>query len=176
MLQTTTDGMRPLEIPNRKQLRAEVIRQYVKRSGHQGVVCFSCGNASRALADLLLPLDLTVVDISPTGQLLGNVWWIAAQIHRVWPHLLDATSGHLPPGLMVELAKALRADIGPLDTIATHCVPTGSGETFVALCMAYPGIKFKPYYTGDAGCKREPLAPLNMLVDALAGGLPDLKK
>ncbi|MBP2291030.1 hypothetical protein [Azospirillum rugosum] len=161
--------MPTLTIPQRKRLRALVIAQHVRETGLPGVVCFSCGNASRALKEV----GLYTVEIAPGGDLSAGKWWTASEIAKAWPHLLDATSGHLPVPVMAAVATALRDDMGELPA-DTYDVPTGSGETLVCLAMAYPDSRFRPVYGVGKGTAFEPFAPLNGLVLALAGGRVDL--
>ncbi|HEY0837212.1 MAG TPA: hypothetical protein VGE72_25090 [Azospirillum sp.] len=155
--------MKTLEIPQRKALRAAVIARHVAGAGYAGVVCFSCGNASRALK----AAGLYVVEVAPGGDLAPGRWWGADEIRRAWPHLLDATSGHLGAPLMAQIAAALRAHLGRLEPGA-YAVPTGSGETLVCLAMAYPACRFRPLYGDTPGTRYEAAAPLNPLVAALA--------
>lgn len=162
--------MPALSIPHRKALRAAVIARHVREAGLPGVVCFSCGNASKALKEA----GLFVVEIAPGGDLSAGKWWTAPEIARAWPHLFDATSGHLPPPVMSAVAAALRDDLGDLSP-ATFEVPTGSGETLVCLAMVYPGSRFRPVYGVGRGTEFEPRAPLNGLVQALAAGPADLQ-
>lgn len=163
--------MSSLTIPHRKALRAAVIAQHVRESGLPGVVCFSCGNASRALKEA----GLFVVEIAPGGDLSTGRWWTAPEIARAWPHLFDATSGHLAFPVMAAVADALRIDLGELPA-GTYTVPTGSGETLVCLSMAYPACRFLPVYGIGQGTQFEPRAPLNGLVQALAAGRADLQR
>jgi hypothetical protein len=121
---------------------------------------FSCGNASRALREA----GLDTVDISPTGELLAGKWWNAARIRQTWPDRLDATSGHLPMPLMLEVARAFRGHLGNLWT-GTYQVPTGSGETLVCLSMAYPNTLFMPVYDLDEATAYNAEAPLNDMVE-----------
>lgn len=146
----------------RKQIRAATIAGYIERAGYRGAVCFSCGHASEALKRV----GVYVVDVSPSGELEARRWWDAAEIHRAWPDLLDATCGHLPAPLMTELARAYRACLGDL-TEAVYDVPSGSGETLICLSMAYLGVKFRPVYNLDAATEYHGAAPLNSLVGAL---------
>lgn len=152
---------------DRKAIRAGVIRDYCRRAGIAGAVCFSCGNAAQALEAHAVP-DFHVVSVYPGGPLAPGRWWTAADIARAWPGHLDATSGHLPAPLMRDLADAYRARYGDLKP-ATYRLPTGSGETLVALAMAYPHVAWRPMYNDqDPGTTRDAFAPLNALVDALA--------
>lgn len=152
-----------LTFQQRKALRAIVIRKHVQQARYEGVVCFSCGNASLALQDE----GLYVVDICPSGSLIAGKWWYATDIHRAFPHLFDATSGHLPVELLNKIAKTYRGFLGDLQSIEYN-VPTGSGETIVALCIAYPHIAFNAVYNVGKGTTFEPNAPLNSLVELLA--------
>ena len=164
--------------PHTKHLRAELIAAHVARAGLDGVVCFSCGNASRALyaagVDVLAPAPgdrWAATQGSHHKPLVVLDWYTTADVRRLWPRRLDATSGHLPQDLMRQLAASVRASVGPLKP-GTYRVPSGSGETVVALCMAYAeqrDVDFvavydhrKPETTYNAQ------APLNDLVRALA--------
>lgn len=153
--------MEMIEVPA-KRLRAEIIAAYVWKAGYDGVVCFSCGNASRALKEM----GLDVLDVSPSGDLEAKRWWTPEEIRRVWPNRFDATSGHLPCFLMVELSKALHRFLGDtLEDGKTCGVPTGSGETIVCLRWAFPGMCFVPIYGDNLATRREENAPLNWAVD-----------
>lgn len=143
-----------------------MIAAWCARAGLPGVVCFSCGNATRELK----AAGLYVVDVAPGGALEAGRWWGADEIRRAWPHLLDATSGHLPPPIMVEVAAALAAELGRLAVDVVHEVPTGSGETITCLRMAYPAHTFAAAYDDRAIATRyNDRAPLAALVSA--GGL-----
>jgi hypothetical protein len=108
-----------------KRIRAGVIRDWCKYAGYPGgVVCFSCGNASAALEEA----GLQVVNVSPTGSLVPTQWWSPEQIHACWPHLFDATSGHLPISLMAKIGEAFACYLPALD-VGPYIVPSGSGET-----------------------------------------------
>lgn len=155
--------MKPLKFPN-KQIRARVIADYLRRCGRfdSGVVCFSCGNASKALAGE----GLYVVDISPKGGLSAQKWWSVAEIAKAFPTMFDATSGHLSVALMAEIGQAFRVYIGELD--GDVAVKSGSGETAVCLALAYPELSITAEYddlfpatTWNAD------APLNPLVRRL---------
>lgn len=148
-----------LTFPQRKHIRAGVIADYVQAAGFSGVVVFTCGNAARALRER----GLDVLEIGPHGVLLPGRWWTPAEIHRAWPALFDATSGHLPAPLMVSISKAFRDFLGDLSQ-REYDVPTGSGETITCLRWAYPDTVFLPVYSLDAHTKFEPLAPLNYIV------------
>ncbi len=138
-----------------KKVRAEVIAAYIKEAGYRGCVCFSCGNASRALKDV----GLYVVEVAPQGDLQSaNKWWTPEEIHRAWPDLFDATSGHLPAFLMVRIGRAYRELLGVLE--GQHNVPTGSGETIQCLRWAYPNVKFQPVFDCGQGTERHEQAPL----------------
>lgn len=155
-----------LDLPERKHIRAAVIAAYCRRAGITGVVVFSCGNASRALR-LHEHAGLRVVDIARDGRLSTTEWWTPEEIHSAFPGFLDATSGHLAPPLMAQLANAYREHLGELEEGVTYKVPTGSGETIVALSTAYPEHYFTPVYNVGTGTARDEKAPLNGLVDAI---------
>jgi len=149
-----------LTFPERKTIRANVIYEYVMEAGYRGVVCFSCGNAAKALRDA----GLFVVEISPVGKLHAGAWWQPEEIRKVWPDLFDATSGHLPVPLMVRIGNEFRKHLGELTTGEEYKVPTGSGETILCLRWAYPLCSFKPVYNLDASTKYNEEAPLNVPV------------
>lgn len=145
-----------------KTLRAKLIRAHVQAAGYAGVVCFSCGNASAALA----ALGLQLLDVSPRGSLVPTRWWTPAEIRAAWPHLFDATSGHLPAWMMAALAEALHAELGKLHDSA-YLVPTGSGETVMCLRWAYPSTEFVAVYDDARQATRyHAEAPLARLVAA----------
>ncbi|MFB3917244.1 MAG: hypothetical protein ACE14M_10980 [Terriglobales bacterium] len=153
-----------LKFPNKK-LRARVIADYVRTAGYRGVVVFTCGNSAAALREQ----GLEVVEIGPRGDLQTGKWWKAAEIHRLHPELFDATSGHLPLVLMVEVAKAFRAHLGDLPA-GHYAVPTGSGETIMCLRAAYPQpdiVFLAAYDNRRPETERDPMNPLNDFVDAL---------
>ncbi len=150
-----------LTFPN-KAIRAAVIAGYVRAYGQNRVVCFSCGNASRALKDV----GLDVIDISRQGDLSPRDWWTPERIAKVWPDHFDATSGHLPLFLMERLGEAFKLHLGPLHD-AIYEVPTGSGETILCLRIAYPAKTFVAVYNLDDATRFEPSAPLNNVIRAL---------
>jgi hypothetical protein len=152
---------KPLNFPH-KQIRARVIAEFVRAAGYQGVVVFTCGNAAKTLRDE----GLSVTEVGPRGDLKTDKWWTIAEIHRAWPDLLDATSGHLTVPLMGDIAKAYLAHLGDLPA-GRYSVPSGSGETVTCLRIAYPLLTFDPSYNNDKPeTTRHPGAPLNAIVDA----------
>lgn len=156
--------------PPTKTLRAAVIRDYVRESDYPGVVVFTCGNAANALRRELsyFSTKKTVVEIGPKGPLDARRWFSPAEIHATWPHLFDATSGHLPYPLMVSLSYCLRewlATPGLMPSTPEIWVPTGSGETIICLQMAFPRAKFRAVYDDSyAPIAFEARAPLTPLV------------
>lgn len=154
--------MRQLLFPA-KRIRAEVIKQYAEENGYRGVVCFSCGNASRALKET----GADTLDISPTGDLEARRWFTPAEIRREFPDRLDATSGHIGPDLLNRIAEAFKAYIGELPE-EDLAIPTGSGETLVELKIAFPRAKLHAVYNTDSATEYNAAAPLNGLVEALA--------
>ena len=145
-----------------KQIRSRVIADYVRAAAYCGVVVFSCGNSAAALREQ----GLQVFEIGPRGDLQTGKWWTPALIHRTWPDLFDATSGHLHAPLMGDIAKAFRAHLGELPT-ARYMVPSGSGETICCLRIAYPLLDFEASYDDrKPETQRHPNAPLNPFVDS----------
>jgi hypothetical protein len=151
---------KPLHFPH-KQIRAKVIAEYVRHAQYRGVVVFTCGNAAKTLRDE----GLEVTEVGPRGDLKTEKWWTMSEIHRAWPDLFDATSGHLAVPIMGDIAKAYREHLGNLPH-GRYSVPTGSGETIACLRIAYPLHTFDPAYDNDKPeTTRHPEAPLNAIVD-----------
>lgn len=126
------------------------------------MVCFSCGNASRALREA----GLYVVDISPTGALEAKIWWTPEEIHQAFPDLFDATSGHLPVPILSRITKIFKEHLGQLP--ARHYdVPTGSGETITCLRIAFPRIRFTAVYNLNEATRYDKRAPMNQLVEIM---------
>jgi len=150
-----------LEFPNKK-LRARVLADYVREAGYRGVVVFTCGNAAAALREQ----GLEVVEIGPRGDLHAGKWFTQAEIHRAWPDLFDATSGHLSVPLMGDIAKVFREHLGELQP-GRYRVPSGSGETIACLRIAYPLLEFDAAYDNSKPeTAHDPDAPLNAVVEA----------
>jgi len=156
-----------------KRLRAKPIADYVRKAGYPGVVTFTCGHAAEALREVFSPFGLHVLEVGARGVLQTDKWWTPAEIHKGFPHLFDATSGHLPIPLMHDVAEQFRAYLGVRGEYIVndkqYVVPSGSGETILCLRMAYPNIPFmaaydnaKPETTRDT----ENVA-MNALIDAL---------
>ncbi len=94
-------------------------------------------------------------------------WRSPAWIKAEYPRRFDATPGHLPLHLMVQLARAYRRHLGRLAD-ACYYVPTGSGETVICLKIAYPEKKFVPVYRQRSPhTQYDPRAPLNPVVRAM---------
>lgn len=145
-----------------KHERALVIRQHLTaaRLPHR-VLCLTCGNAAEALRRV----GVDVVEVGPKGLLVPSGWLSAADIAFTWPGLFDATSGHLQVGMMHQLGLRLRRLLG--DHLPSLRVPSGSGETVVALALAYPEHRFTAVYGGGPATSWNAKAPLNPLVAAL---------
>lgn len=151
-----------LKVPA-KAARARVIRRFLEDAGlPRRVLCLTCGNAAAALREE----GLQVVEVGPKGLLVPSRWLEPAEIAGKWPGLFDATSGHLTVGMMHTLGQRLRAMLGC--DLPSLRVPSGSGETAVALALAYPEHRFTAVYdsSNPATCWNAK-APLNPLVAAL---------
>jgi hypothetical protein len=152
---------KPLTFPH-KQIRARVIADYVRAAGYHGVVVFTCGNAARTLREQ----GLEVTEVGPRGDLKTDKWWTMAEIHKAWPDLFDATSGHLAAPIMSDIAKAYRQHLGDLPG-KRYLIPSGSGETILCLRIVYPFVDFEAGYDDDfPETTRHNDAPLNQFVDA----------
>lgn len=145
-----------------KKIRANVIKEYLKDKNYKGVVCFSCGNASRELKNV----GLNVIDISPSGDLIANRWFTPYEIKNIFNNYFDATSGHLPIHLMELIGKAYKEHLGELPDI--NYIPSGSGETIVCLKLAYPDKEFIAVYNLDNATEYNENAELNNLVKVLS--------
>ena len=155
-----------LDLPERKALRADVVREYCREAGISRVVVFSCGEAATRLAALRDP-TFDVLTVAPGGDLDTEHWWRPERIASAFPDRFDATSGHLPMPAMRRLADRLRDYLGPLRG-GPYIVPTGSGETLVALALAYPHARWIAEYNTSPGTQYDHAAPRNPLVRALA--------
>ena len=145
-----------------KKIRAEVIKEYLKDKNYRGVVCFSCGNASRELKNV----GLNVIDISVNGDLIANRWFKPSEVHEVFKDYFDATSGHLSIELMQLIGQAYKETLGDLPDI--NYIPSGSGETLVCLKLAYPDKNFVAIYNLDKATEYSEDATLNTMVKVLA--------
>ena len=146
-----------------KRIRAEVIKEYLKDKTYKGVVCFSCGNASRELKNI----GLNVIDISPKGDFIANRWFEPGEINEIFKEYFDATSGHLSMELMNKIADRFYIELnGVLDDV--NYVPTGSGETLICLKLAFPDKKFVAVYNLDEATEYSDNCVLNNLVKLLA--------
>lgn len=157
-----------LSFAQRKKLRSVIIAEHVEQSSYDGIVIFSCGNAS---AELKKKTSKLVIDISPQGDLAPTAkWWTPAEIHRAWPGFFDATSGHLPGFLMAQIAMTIR-DLPSIwleqeiSEREIYEVPTGSGETIICLRWAFPKYTFIPVYNINKGSIFDERAPLNKIFE-----------
>lgn len=147
----------------RKELRTKPIIDYVKQSGYDGIVCFSCGNATRALKKACNVEGIYLLGISPYDALSAREWWSMAEIHKAFPVLFDATSGHLPFELMSIISGVFKDFIGELKK-DKYEIAAGSGETITCLRLCYEKVHFTAVYNIDNATKYEEKAPLNALV------------
>lgn len=150
-----------LQLENKK-IRSEVIKEYLKDKNYKGVVCFSCGNATKELKNV----GLNVIDISPKGDFIPNKWFKPSEVGIVFENYFDATSGHLSVELMEIIGKAFKNSLGNIPQ--TNYVATGSGETLVCLKLAYPDKDFIAVYNINKATEYNVNATLNNLVKILA--------
>ena len=149
-----------LRFPHKK-IRSKVIKDYLKDKNYNGIVCFSCGNASRELKNV----GLDIIDISPNGDLIANHWFTPGEILHKFNNYFDATSGHLSIELMMLIGKAYKEYLGELPDL--NYIPTGSGETLICLKLAYPNKKFVAVYNLDDATLYDNNAILNELVEIM---------
>ena len=145
-----------------KKIRAQVIKNFLNGKDYKGVVCFSCGNASRELKSV----GLNVIDISPNGDLKPNKWYEPSKIREIFNNYFDGTSGHLSTELMILVAQAYKRTLGNLPNI--NYVPTGSGETIMCLKLAYPEKEFIAVYNINSATEYNESANLNDYVKMIA--------
>jgi len=122
-----------------KRLRAEAIRDYLTMYGPApDVICCTCGNSAKALRDV----GLYVVEIGsgPNALLRPTRWLTPADIRALWPGMFDATSGHLPLPLYVEIVDRLRRECSHWSSAGAVIVPSGSGESAMLTKFAFPDL------------------------------------
>lgn len=147
-----------------KQVRAQVIKKHLKNIGENKCVCFSCGNASQALKNE----GLEVIEMIEPLK-----WWGFTEIQKYFK-CFDATSGHLPIPLLIEISNILKKKKEVKNIIdflqnKDLQLPTGSGETLFCLKLAFPTINIFPVYDLNPATKYNKEAPMNIIVDILKG-------
>ena len=157
-MKITNDGL--LVFPHKK-IRSKVIKEYIDGE-YDKIVCFSCGNAARALEDE----NLDVLHIGEEGVLNPLKWFTMKEVNHFFSEYFDGTSGHLSVELMELVGKAYKEYLGELPDLVY--IPTGSGETLVCLKMAYPNTDFVAVYNLGKETEYNENAPLNTLVRLLA--------
>lgn len=122
-----------VRLPNVKRLRAEVVRDRLP-PGVERIVCLSCGNASRALAQVIDSVPVVPVDSSSPVRVDREL-----SINDLWayfgPEALNATSGYLPLDWVEVIGQRL---IKLVPKARRYFVPCGSGETLLALSFFIP--------------------------------------
>lgn len=154
--------MELLKFPNKK-IRAAVIKDYLKDKQYKGVVCFSCGNATRELKKV----GLNVIDISPSGDFIPLHWFQPSSIKNIFPEYFDATSGHLTFEVMQLIAEKFK-QVLKKEIKEINYIPTGSGETILCLKLAFPDKKFVAVYNIDEATHYEERAMLNGIVKIIS--------
>ncbi len=155
-------------IATNKKERASVVIDYAKTHLYEGIVVFSIGSPED-LRRAIIRSPLNLISVAPDGDLQSaNKWWTQEEIRTSWPNYFDATSGHLPVFLLNQVVIKIRSKFLGIDESGEYFVPTGSGETFVCMAMAFPRVKFRAVYNIDKYTQWNPNAPLNDMVKALA--------
>lgn len=150
-----------LRFPHKK-LRSHAIKEYMEAAGYERAVCFSCGNAARELENA----GVNVLHIGEKGDLTPNRWFTPYEIASTFKGYFDATSGHLPPDLMIVLGAVYKEHLKKLpDTVY---LPTGSGETLVCLKLAFPDTQFVAVYNLDKATQYDENCVLNKYVEIMA--------
>lgn len=156
--------MERLDFPA-KELRSRVIARHLRCAEYNGVVIFTCGNAA---SHLRRHYDGKIVEVGARGALTPNHWFTFSEIASYWPGFFDATPGHLPAPLMVEIAKEFEYHLHGVLFADEYIVPTGSGETILCLKIAFPDKKFVAEYDDTKPATQwDAVAPLNRWVSAL---------
>lgn len=145
-----------------KQIRACVIHEYMLQNGYDHCVCFSCGNATRALK----AEGVSCISISPDGDLTANRWWSISEVRKAFANAFDATSGHLPIDVLIAIAKKYREAFSDVFVKGKeYVIPTGSGETVFCLSMAFKDIKFiAQWRKDDPSCEMSVEAPMTEII------------
>lgn len=124
---------------NFKALRAHVIAGYCQRARIRSVVLCTCGNAAAELR----PHVPEVIEIGPGPLAIFRPtrWLLPSDIRRMFPGKFDATSGHLPFWMLVQVSKIVRDTLSLREAVAEGrplVVPSGSGESAVVVKLAFP--------------------------------------
>ena len=145
-----------------KEIRSSVIHQYMQQNGYNYCVCFSCGNATKAL----IKEGVSCISIAPDGDLTANRWWSIAEVRKVFANAFDATSGHLSIDVMQAISKKYREAFSDICVAGNeYVIPTGSGETVFCLSMAFPDIKFvAQWQKGEPSCEMYEDAPMTQII------------
>ena len=145
-----------------KQLRAAIIKEYLARSRYNKVVCFSCGNAVKALKEA----GVDTLYIGDNGDFKPSKWFTPSDINYIFPEYFDATSGHLSIEIMLAIAESYKNYLGELNDDIIY-VPTGSGETVFCLKLAYPQKKFVAVYNLNDATRYDEENPFNKIVEII---------
>ena len=157
-----------------KKIRAEVIKEHLNALGKNICVCFTCGNATRALRKV----GLEVISVGENEEFTPNKWFSYTNIQKSFNGLFDATSGHLPMPFLdyisLRAKNELREEFKPGQT---YDIKVGSGETITCLKMAFPDISFNPIrLEGHKPTEFNKYAPGNSIVYALCGTYGNIQK
>jgi len=157
-----------------KEVRAKVIKEHLNQLGKNICVCFTCGNATKALRQA----GLEVISVGESEEFTPNKWFSYTEIQKSFNGLFDATSGHLPLPLMNEIALKLKSELRyHFKPNKSYEIKVGSGETISCLKMAFPYISFNPIrLKAHKPTTFNKEAPGNSLIYALFGTYGDIKK
>lgn len=125
---------------NNKEIRSNIIKDYLDRLNKDKVICLSCGNASRELKKTGLKVETLGSDKGELNKKL-ELWEIQNRLEA-----FDATSGHLNFWFIEKIANEIRKRIPNrifTDKLNIY-VPTGSGETLIALSYLFNIHRLKP--------------------------------
>jgi hypothetical protein len=140
-------------------MRAEVIKEYLHGIGTNECVCFTCGNAGKALREV----GLDVITVGDNEDLKPQKFFSEEENIKTFKRF-NATSGYLNFYLMNKIAHKMRIALGELQD-DSYFVPTGSGETLLVLSLAYPDKKFFPIRFNNPETKYDEGNPLNGIID-----------
>lgn len=145
-----------------KLYRSLAIKRYMDMAGYDRAVCFSCGNASAYLK----AVGVNILDISPSGDMIANRWFKPCEIKKWFPNCFDATSGHVPIDCLRMIADEFKNRLGRLPDEIN--LPTGSGETLIALKLAFPATRITAVYNLNSATQYDEECELNKLVKIMA--------
>lgn len=146
-----------------KTIRSEVIKEHMEALGIKKAVVFTCGNSAK----FLRAAGVEVLAIGKDEELRPQKWFTQREIAKQFPDHFNATSGDIPLFLIEEIGRRLKEELG--EGFEGGEVKVGSGETLLALTIAYPELRsrIKPYRDETPETAFDPEATLNATLKAI---------